>query len=253
MLLALETTGVLAGILIAFELQEWGSQRDQAAKHNQLMQRLFEETESDVAALRNMRDVLRSIVEREQTFAVTLAKGECPNVRDFDAVGTTMMMPALTAPSSVYQELMGAGGLSSIERKDVRDSLALYRYELEWGQKQADYFRADRQDPVPESDPRTRIIFDPHADEPQVSSYDTKALCSDQVFKNRMAVATRQHTTFLVYFDNPFKDAIDVCVRLGDSLGKACVPTFGGPLKGDDQAYAKTTVAKMRRGLAKPS
>lgn len=33
-LLVLETLGVLAGILIAFELQQWGAQRDQAAKHH---------------------------------------------------------------------------------------------------------------------------------------------------------------------------------------------------------------------------
>jgi hypothetical protein len=50
-LLFLETLGVLVGILLAFELQEWGQRRSEAAKHHQLMERLFEESEMDVTAV----------------------------------------------------------------------------------------------------------------------------------------------------------------------------------------------------------
>lgn len=252
LLLALETVGVLAGILIAFELQEWASRRNEATKHRQLMERLLEENENDVSFLRSMRDVLKGIVDHEQAFSKTLAKGQCPASRDFDAVGTTMMLPAMIAPTSVYQELMDAGGLSSIERRDIREKLALFHYELDWGQKQVDYFRAGRDEPVPSSDSRRRTIFDPDTEDLQVDTYDAQSLCKDQAFRNRMAVATRNHTVFLSYFENPLLDAIDVCVRLGDSLGMKCAPRYGGPLSGTDADYAAKVTAKMRQETARP-
>ena len=64
--------------------------------------------------------------------------------------------------------------------------------------------------------------------------------------RNKMASATRNHTVFLSYFDNPLKDAIAVCMRLGDMLGARCVPTIGGPLTKSDAAYAAKVAAKMR-------
>jgi len=44
-----------------------------------------------------------------------------------------------------------------------------------------------------------------------------------------------------------------MCVRLGDSLGKACVPNNGGLLTGEDAKYVEKVRAKMRQDLASPS
>lgn len=247
LLLTLETLGVLVGILIAFSLQEWGQQRDEAAKHHRLMLRLFEESKDDISAIRLMRDVLKPLVAREQAFAVALSKTQCPPAAQFTAVDTLPMMPALTVPTSVYNELMGAGGLASVERKDVRQSLAEFHYDLEWSQKQIEYFRAGRVLALTESDPRVQIRFDPTQHEPEVSSYDAQALCRDHAFKNRVAAATRAHTVLLTYFQGPLEDAISVCVRLADSLGRKCIPEVGGPLTGDDANYASKVTARMGR------
>jgi len=250
-LLALETLGVLVGILIAFELQEWGARRNEWAKHRELMERLFEESETDVSIMRDMRDTLKPMVRREQAFAARLGTGQCPSDNEFQAITTLTVMPALSPPTSVYQELMGAGGLSSIERKDVREHVAQFHTDLEWSQRQIDYFReyANTDRPVPVSDPRVRTRFDPTQDEPEVSTFDGKALCSDQGFNNRVATATRAHTVFLSYFEGPLEDAISVCVRLGDTLGHECAPTYGGPLKGDDAQIAAKAAANMRKEL----
>lgn len=247
LLLTLETVGVLIGILVAFELQQWGAQRDQAAKHHELMERLFEETLLDVSVLRDMRDTLKPMVIREQAFAVKLATSECPSAEAFQAITTLGMFPALAPPTSVYQELMGAGGLSSIERKDVRQKLAQFHGDLEWSQKQIDYFRSVRVDPLSNSDPRERTRFDPHAEEPEVSAFDAPALCRDDTFKSRVAKATRAHTVFLNYIESPLQDAISVCVRLGDSLAHRCSPEYGGPLTGGDAAYAQKVLDDLRR------
>jgi hypothetical protein len=253
LLLALETVGVLAGILIAFELQEWGQRRNEVAKRHELMERLFEESETDVASIRFMRNILKPMVEREQIFATRVGRGECPSDEDFQAVTTLGMMPALTPPTSVYQELLGAGGLSSIEREDVRRQLARFHEDLEWSQRQIDYFRtfAVTTDPVSDRNPGVRLRFDSSADDPLKSTFDGRALCRDRTFKNKLATATRQHTVFLHYVQDPLEDAIALCLRLGDSLGHGCTPPYDGPLTGDDAKYAAKVLAKMREDKAK--
>jgi len=244
-LLSLETMSVVAGILIAFELNEWATSRNEAARHDRLMERLLEESEIDLIVIRSFRDDLSTMLNREQDFAVKLAEGKCPTNPEFQAITTLPLMPALTVPTSVYQELMGAGGLSSIERKDVRDAVAQYYGNLEWTQRQIDYFRAARIKPIQEDDPRVKIHFDPKAEEPEVAAFDGRALCKDQGFKNRVASATRAHTVFVSYYQGMLENAISMCVRLGDSVGKECTPPHGGPLKGKDAEYAARVARKM--------
>lgn len=242
----MEFVVVVAGVLLALWLQEWVAGRSAAAKHHELMERLFEEIETDVSVARNMRDTLRPMVQREQALAVSLGKGGCPPTQDFHAIETLRLLPALSVPTSVYHELLGAGGLSSIDRKDVRDHAAQFYGDMEWIEKQIDYFRANRVDPLSESDPRVITRFDPTAEDPQVSVFDGKALCRDNGFRNRVAIATRDHTVFASYFQSVLEDAISMCVRLGDSLGHACEPADGGSLTGDDAKYAAKVLANMR-------
>jgi hypothetical protein len=246
-LLALETLGVVVGILVAFELNEWASSRSQTAQHNRLMQRLHEESEIDLIVIRSFRDDLAKMLKSEQAFAVELAVGKCPADQEFQAITTLPLMPALTVPTSVYQEMMGAGGLSSIDRKDVRETVAQFYGNLEWTQRQIDYFRSAPVKPLQEDDARVITRFDPKAEEPEVSTFNGRALCKDQGFRNRVASATRAHTVFVSFYDGMLENAISMCVRLGDSVGEKCTPPYGGPLKGKDAQYAAKVATKMAK------
>lgn len=252
-LMTLETLGVLAGILLAFWLNEWGAQRSEAGKHHEMMERLLEENETDISVLRDMRDVLRGMLVKEQAFATRLSQGQCPPNSDFEAVSSLTMMPSLTAPHAVHDELMAAGGLSSIERKDVRESIAQFYGDMEWVQRQIDRFRQAGVKPVEESDARIKIGFDPRAEDPQVETYDGTALCRDQSFRNRVAVAARDHTVYVSYFDVTVQSAISMCVRVADSLGTTCETKHGGPLKGEDAAWRNKAVAQMHKELTSAS
>jgi hypothetical protein len=246
-LLTLETLGVVAGILIAFELNEWASRRSEAARHEQMMERLFEESEWDIISLRAIRDLMRNDVKIEEEFATALSSGQCPPEPLWEAVGTVAMLPALDAPRSVYNELMGAGGLSSIDEPAVRAQITNFTRSMEWGQKQIDYFRLVKRDPVPAEDSRTIVKYDATADEPQVETYDRQALCGDQAFKNRMAQETRQHRVALSYHESATEDAIRMCAVLGESLGRRCNPTYGGALAPGDVNTLNKAIAKFRK------
>jgi len=256
-LLTLETLGVIAGILIAFELNEWAGRRNEAARHAQLMERLFEESEVDVSALRHTRDIVKELVAAEKKFAVELSDGRCPDSSNWDEVGTVTLLPALGAPTSVYQELTGAG-LASVELQTVRFALAQFHQSLDWTQRQVNYFRDSRIKPIELSDPRVRVRFDPSADEPELWTFDRAALCKDAAFRNRYAAATRHHFVYGGYVDDLTEDAIIMCASLGASIGRSCEPKTGGPfgarggpLSAEDAAVARKAAAEVKRELAR--
>lgn len=254
-LLFLETFGVIVGILLAFELQEWASRRNEAAKHRQLMERLFEESKLDVGILRDWRENLRDMISAEKKFATEISQGKCPAEADWEGVETLGMMPAIAAPTSVYEELKGAGGLSSVESLPVRVELANFHSQLEWVRGQIEYFRSNRVDVVETSDPRITTKVDFNREEPEYSTYERGALCADHGFRNRVAAATRAHVVYAGYFSAMTDYAISMCATLADSLGTSCAPDkeIGGPLTGPDAEVAAKTLAAWRKKLASQS
>lgn len=246
LLLALETLGVLAGILLAYELQEWASRRSDAAKRHQLMERFFEESEQDVAAARYGRDRMHRLVQKEVAFATLLSQGKCPPDGVWDAVDTVGMYPTLRAPRAVYEELMGAGGLSSIDNAAVRKSVALFNMNFDWAQGQNEFFRTNIEPPVAMDDPRSVLSYDPSADEPEIARYDHRALCSDRRFRNRMVSATRNHSVIARLHGEATDSAIAMCTSLGWAIGHACHPAFGGELAPADLKVVKASLAELR-------
>jgi hypothetical protein len=257
-LLFLETLGVLVGILLAFELQEWGQRRSEAAKHHQLMERLFEESEMDVTAVRRIRDVSHQYVEAEKKLAVELSQDRCPMQSDWDEVNTVGLLPAVGAPTSVYQELTAAGGLASVELQSVRAALEQFHQSLDWTQRQVNYFRDSRIEVLSPSDARVRVRFDPTRHEPEVWTFDRRTLCKDQAFRNRFAAATRHHVVYTRYIEDLTEDALKMCASLGASLNRSCVPRAGGPfgtsvapLNASDAAIARSASSEVRTELAR--
>jgi hypothetical protein len=246
-LLFLETLGVIAGILIAFELNEWATMRNEAGRQHELLERLFEESEATVAVLRNDRDSMSAIVNREKAFATLLVhRNECPSPSAWRSVDTLAMYPSITVPSSVYEEIMGSGGLSAIQDQRVRRSVSEFRTDLEWTQGQNAYFREHAHYPIGTADPRVTYDFDVSAEEPQVSHYNRAALCSDHRFRNGIADSVRNHSVIADMRGDLAIASIEMCAAIGASLERTCKPSFGGPFSLADTEVARRA-AQTRR------
>jgi hypothetical protein len=242
-LLALETLGVIAGILIAFELNEWAAGHNAARQRQERLERLFEESQATVTTLRGDRDQMNAIVDAEKSFATMLVhRGECPPEPMWRAVDTLPMYPEISVPSSVYQEIMGAGGLSEINDTNVRRSVSYFHSVLAWTQGQNAFFRERMTNPVSATDPRVRYDFDMSQVEPQVSHYDRAPLSSDQRFRNAIADSTRNHLVVASYHADLVRSAIFMCARIGAAVHKTCKPG-NGALTGADAAAAREAVS----------
>jgi hypothetical protein len=214
------------------------------------MQRLFDESEATVATLRNDRDVMDAIVQREREFATQLVhRGQCPPAPMWEAVDTLPMYPTISIPSAAYQEMMGAGGLSEIDDPQTRTAISNFRSMFEWVQGQNEYFR-EHVWRLPLADTRVRYDFVEAAEEPQVSHYDRAELCSDLTFRNGIADAVRNHWFISKLRQNIAARSIKICAMIGSSLGKTCVPSIDGPLKGKDLEIAKRAVADFKKAQA---
>lgn len=248
-LLALETVGVLAGILIAFWLQEWAANRASAQRQRQLLERLFDESETTVTMLRQDRDQMDQIVDTEKAFATALVHdGKCPPEAMWTAVDTLPMYPTIAVPSSVYDEIMGSGGLAMIQDPRVRRTVSYFHSQLQFFEGQNGYFRTAiaRSYPITVADPRVTYDLDLSKAEPQISHYDRAAFCDDHRFRNAIADNVRNHMVIAGFHDSLAQVAVAMCARIGAALGKSCTPA-DGPLKGRDAEVARQTLSSRER------
>jgi len=219
-LLFLETLGVIVGILLAFELQEWAARQSAAQQRQERLERLFEEAQNTVTVLRGDRDDMNKIVNAETAFATALVhRNECPPESMWRAVDTLPMYPSISVPSSVYQEIMGAGGLSEIDDENVRRSVSFFHYVLDWTQAQNDHFRDKLNYPISIADKGVTNDFDLTKDEPQISHYDRVALCADHKFRNGIVDSARNHLVMANSRQDLVRAAIFMCARVGAAVG----------------------------------
>jgi hypothetical protein len=240
LLLALEFVTVLAGIIIAFQLNEWASSRKDKAHQQQVIERLFDDARLNVALFRRARDQTKKQMDREERFALQITRGQCPAQQDWWSAVTVNFYPSMEAQTSVYEELMGSGGLSSIQDEKARNAVSDFHAALKWVNMQNEAFRLSKEaPPFRLRDPRVTVIYEPKADEPLNITVDRDAFCSDKSFRNGLADAVRDHRFVYAYRRDLTVYAIEMCSALGRTLGRPCIPTRGGPLRGADAEAAK--------------
>jgi len=238
---------IVLGVLIALGAEQaLETVHDRHQQHERL-ERLFEEARSNVTQLRDERDSTRAMTQRESAFATALSTGSCPPEDQWQAVSTVTMYPAITPNTSVYDEVVGAGGLASIDSIRARKTVANFHSTLVWVQSQTEFFRSHSSLPIAIDDPRVTVSFDPKADEPELMTFNRPQLCNDRAFRNRIADHVRDHVTIYTYRDGLTESAIQMCASLGYLIGRTCVPTDRHPLVGSDLKVAEEAVNRARK------
>ncbi len=233
---------IVLGVLIALGAQqavEWLQFRNE---QRNTLERLFEEARTNVAELGN-RQPTSVMMQAEIDFATELTRTRsCPAADKWMAVETVSMYRSVTVQTSVYDEIVGAGGLADIGSTRVRDAVANFHSNLVWVQAQTNFFRSVMVLPVSVDDRRRTLTFDRDAREPAVATFDREALCSDHGFHNRIVEAVRNHAVWDRFRLHLAYDAIRMCAILGDELGKQCTPSEGPPFTNGEKSIAEEAV-----------
>lgn len=132
--LLFEVLVVTLGVLLAFEIEQWGLRRERSAQERQFMEELFADTQSGIKELTSLLEVHEKVV-REVPVALD-ARGDPAKIRALPRVpnfGCGLSRPLL-APynDTAYEELVQSGRISLLSdsklRIAVRDLVASQNY-----------------------------------------------------------------------------------------------------------------------------
>lgn len=220
---AIEFLLVVLGVLLAFQINEWATEREAAHERDAATERLLAEAEETVAYMRLGVSGHQKIVNELHFALGAIERGDW---RIADKARTTMAfyragdVAPLAPPSAVYDDLVSSGALGKIGNAHLRSTIAKYRATLSFSSQHTDYVLAEL--PDLEDAPAFRYSFDP--DEPRRLQLDVDydALRNDELLREKLAMLVRLQRQVLTMRKRLLKDATRMCVELGRFVGKPC-------------------------------
>jgi hypothetical protein len=229
---AIEFLLVVAGILIAFQISEWASERSARADRADATERLLDEAESTVAYFRG-RTEMQAALSNDLDYA--LGHIQRNSWRSADAARMTNALlriinaSAPSPPSSVYDDLVASGAFGKIGDARLRASIANYRATLDHQARALDYLR--QRVPDYESYEAFRYVFAPDARRRVRLEVDFPTLVLDSQLQESLALVAGGQLQILRAGQRTMSDAAKMCIELGRVVGRACnlhrpVPNF---------------------------
>jgi hypothetical protein len=202
--ITIELFVVTLGVLIAFEIEQWGQRRERAAQERQFMEELFADTRAGVKELTGLIEVHEKVV-REVPVALE-ARGNpakiraLPQRRDF---GCGLSRPLL-APynDTAYEELIQSGRMSLLSDPKLRTAVRDLAASQNWGASQGIFTREQLNINLP---PLTRyyeisIGRDPgpscHIDWPKLLSDDQAVYAATRLIRRHGQMLEVRKRTF---------------------------------------------------------
>ena len=217
---------VVAGILIAFALDGWASNRLEQNRQDKQLERLAEEAGATVEYLRSELDARSDLLLGWQRLAIALGEDRCPAPDDWPGLHLIDRFPAVTPPSAVGDELIASGGLADLDDSEVREALAAYRARLDFFRAEV-RARANTMKLIDPGDPRFALDYAPSADEPVIARYNRSALCRDRAFKDRLVLAVRDQQQMADELSFLLGDSVRLCAHVARARGSACTMPSG--------------------------
>lgn len=220
-MVAIEFMLVVVGVLLGFQINDWGAERSQAAVRHEASERLLEEAERDVAYIRQATDYERHNVETLRS----LLLGEAVALRPAgdgsplsERLVSVRSMVALAPPSSVYDDIVSSGELSRIGNEEVRAAVGRFRSTLSFEER----MRLQLQTILPayerldafnyRLDPNGRLAVD----------VDFAAIDRDKDARKIIAIAAENHRILLMLRTRALRDSEGMCLALGSVVGRPC-------------------------------
>lgn len=223
LLVAVEGLLVFLGIVAAFQLQEWATDRREAKQMERISHGLLEEARTAVALIWQNMETRREPLERAQQIAAKLAAGQCPSEAEMVDLRFAEVFDPIDPPSGVYDELVAGAGLSAIDDSNARLGIDFYRNARAIYLNQLANFRDNSWRILRENDPDVSIIYDDAAQSDMRIEFDLNALCRDREFADRVNYVVRDQTFFQHRYRNDlFENAAFMCVALADMEGTTC-------------------------------
>lgn len=219
---ALDFFIVVAGVIVAFQLQAWGERRAAAERAERSLHQLYEESEEALQFwVRAVADRDRDLELQDRVLAA-LHSGERGDLTDdemISAVARIGRYPTLTPPRRTYDELSGAGLLAEIDAPEAMAAVATYYEDVDFIQGQIGFFRPGSD----EAEERHLIsVYDPTRWSRQRLEVDLSALAADRSYLSTLVSEYRNMMMFQIYRRETMLDAAAMCTALAEAVGETC-------------------------------
>jgi hypothetical protein len=220
---AIEFILVVVGVLLAFQINEWATERQAGAERQATTERLLYETEDDVAYFRSMVEAHQESV-RDLSYALdqmqTDTWREANRAQMQSGLTASVYLDAPSPPSSVYDDIVASGMLGKIGDPRLRSAISDYRAKLNLLSRLIDYIRQtapklDREDSL-------HYVYDAAGPRPARLVVDFAALAGDAKLRSSLALMDDRQAFILKWWRETLGASERMCRELGRKLGQPC-------------------------------
>lgn len=223
---------VVLGVLLAFQISQWASEREARMERAAATERLLQEAEETVAYMRlGVTTQERLIDDLEYTLGHVQAGTwrSADQARMSRGLQRIINASAPSPPSSVYDDLVASGAFGKIGDVRLRAAISNFRGTLANNVRFVDYFR--QRMPAFEDYDAFRYVYAPGDGRLMRLQVDFASLSQDARLQESLALVADGQLIMLRNRRRMLKDAKAMCVELGRVVGRPCelhrpVPTF---------------------------
>lgn len=243
LLLVLEALGVVLGVFIAFQLQQWAENRREARTHDRLMDRLLDEARDDLRYMGASAEQRQPGIDQAGAIVLGLNAGTCPGSEKMETLWQMGFYPAIRAPETVYNEMVNSTGLSSIDDDAVRNAIVAYRREIEFIVGQNESFGGNF-GLLEQKFPGLSFRYDPESRDLGDLQVDPAVVCSNPDFVSFVNGSVRNQRRMQQYRYHVVQVAAHMCFELARERGEQC---FAGSLADMDETWRVATITMEAR------
>lgn len=220
---AIEFALVVAGVLLAFQINEWASKRHAAAEQEAATSRLLYEAEDDVAYFRYE---VGQHQEQVRNLSYALGQMQEGSWRGADqeqmraGLTSSVYLDVPSPPSSVYDDIVAAGLLGEIGDPRLRSAIGVYRAKVALLSRLVDYIRQTA--PKLDREESLRYVFDETGSRPARLEVNFAALERNKDLQSSLALLNDRQAFILRNWEESLRAAIIMCRELGRNLRKSC-------------------------------
>ena len=223
MAVAIEFFLVVAGVLLAFNINEWAADRSARSDQKAATARLLEESEQDVAYFRHgVRQHEKTVRQLSYTL-VSLQNGTWPHADKSQmrsGLTASLYLDSPSPPSSVYEDIVATGMLGRIGDPPLRAAISAYRAKLALLSKLVDYVRQTA--PRFDRERSLHYAYDSAGQRPARLEVDFAALAADHQMQSTLALLNDRQ----FFITKTWRDTLEaqeaMCRELGRVSGRPC-------------------------------
>ena len=229
---AIEFGLVLLGILLAFQINEWATEREARNERAAAVLRLLGEAEETVAYMRAGVATQRSLVTDLDYTLGHIEDGTWSSA-DQERMSSALLRLINAAPpappTSVYDDLVASGTFGKIGDVKLRAAVADYRGTLDFNKRYVDYFR--QRMPDFEHYEALRYVYAKGRPGRARLQVDFPGLAEDRALQEKLVLTTGGHEIMLRTRQRTLEQAEAMCMEIGRVAGRPCslhrpIPTF---------------------------